>query len=277
MLISATPINASNEVELGARLFTDPELSISGTMSCATCHQPDHHYTDQRKLAIGVNGDLLARNTPTLYNSGRAASLGWDTNGTGSLEAQHRIPLFAVNPPEMGSSPAHLTTVLESYAAEITAIYDVQPMDLDADRAEQIVTSALAAFVRSLSHPANGFDAYLFNDDQSALGAAARRGLDLFTSPRLGCSNCHRGIRFGGPDHPEPPRFHVTQVAGSQLQIRTPTLRAVRHTAPYMHAGQLPNLIAVIEHYEQTPAPEVPDFKLSAQERADLIAFLHSL
>ncbi len=109
----------------------------------------------------------------------------------------------------------------------------------------------------------------------------ARAGLALFTSNRLGCSSCHASFTFSGPtqdrEQQSPSSFHHTGVGGSAQKFRAPTLRAVRHTAPYMHAGQLATLKEVIKHYEQTASTEVPDFTLTAMEQKQLIAFLRAL
>ena len=262
---------------LGAALFQDVRLSANETFSCATCHDPNNHYTDGRQVAIGVFGDQLSRNTPTLYNSAQAASLGWDEPGFASLENQHRQPLFGQSPPEMAAIKSQLPTLLEHYHQEVLNAFGAASASLKPAEAEQIIVAALAAYVSTLTYPSNGLDAYLYTDDASQFSAAARRGLTLFISERLGCANCHKGPRLGGPDKPNPPTYHYTGVAKSKLRFRAPTLRAVGATAPYMHGGQLASLEAVIDHYQSTPSSEVNKFKLSPGERSDLIAFLRSL
>jgi len=269
------PVTAP-KIALGKQLFHEQGLSATGAYSCASCHQPDRYFTDGAALAVGASGQTLALNTPTLYYSAFNASQGWLDSGAQTLEQQHLTPLQATDPIEMGYRPQLLQRLLHQpeYAiAFAQAFGDQQPYDITH------VVNALASYLRSLQPPMTAFDRYLFYDE--ALPPSARAGMALFFSERLGCSHCHASISLSGPiQHSQVqanPVFHAMGVGGSQAAFRAPTLRYIRHTAPYMHDGSMSTLASVITHYQNTPSPRVPKFKLSAQEVRQLIDFLNVL
>jgi len=265
------------KVALGKRLFSEPLLSAGRAYSCASCHQPERHFTDGRPRAVGAGGDTLAHNTPTLYYAGFNSSLGWQANGARTLEQQHQTPLFSNSPLEMGFSGENLADLSldDRYPPLFSAAFP------DDGISTTSVIRALASYVRTIVPAPSAFDAYLFDDDQHALSAMAVAGMRLFFSPRLGCSNCHASLAFSGPiSHvleQTPPAFHVTGVGGSDAAFRAPTLRRVAATAPYMHDGSMATLQQVLQHYQNVAAKHVPSFTLSADEQAQVIAFLHTL
>ena len=273
-LIPADNPLSGAKIALGKRLFHETALSINRTTSCASCHQPERHFTDGLPRAVGALGDEHPRNTPTLYNVGYNASLGWSDEGLNSLEQQHRVPLFNQTPVEMGYRDAFVARLQAdaSYSEAFTAAFG------GAATTERVIM-ALASYVRTLVPPESPFDRHLFYDEP--LSADASAGLDLFFSERLGCATCHASFALSGPvEHAEQnaaPVFHVTGVGGSNQAWRAPTLRAVSATAPYMHDGSIPDLAGVLSHYETTDAERVPDFTLSDAERRQLIAFLKTL
>ena len=275
-LIPAANPSTQAKVALGEKLFGETRLSVTQQYSCASCHQPDRHFTDGLPRAVGATGALLASNTPTLYNTAFNASFGWRDRGIENLEAQHLAPLMNTEPVELGFQHAFVKRLVPAgYAHLFHAAFGSPRITL-----ERIV-KALASYVRSLRPPVSAFDRYLFYDDTAALSPAALEGLDLFFSTRLGCSGCHAGVNLSGPVRharaQQVPQFHVTGVGATRQAFRAPTLRAVRHTAPYMHDGSLPDLVAVIRHYQQTRVAAVPDFALDPDEVKALIAFLEAL
>ncbi|MEM9623018.1 MAG: cytochrome c peroxidase, partial [Pseudomonadota bacterium] len=263
-------------IQLGKRLFGEPLLSDTGDFSCATCHQPDRHFTDGRTTAIGATGAAHRFNTPTLYNVAFNASYGWTDTGTTTLEDQHLIPLQNRQPVEMGYRPELLQALLvqPDYAAAFAEAYTDKP-----DTSHLV--KAIAAYVRTLRAPVSAFDKLLFYDDASNFGAREQTGMGLFFSPRLGCATCHASINFSGPVKHEQaqaaPVLHVTGVGGGGEAFRAPSLRQVARTAPYMHDGSLATLAEVLTHYEQVSLPDIPDFMLTEKERDALIAFLEAL
>ena len=271
------PAPSGSEIELGKQLFFNTALSANGTYSCATCHNPELHFTDGRQLAVGVFGDLHDRNTPTLYNVVYNTSFGWEDDGVSNLRDQHRIPLTGQAPIEMGFDAAALARLNknQSLRTEFKAVYGSGDIQLDR------IVAAIAAYVGTLRHPANAFDRFVYLDDRTALSSAAQEGMALFFSDRLGCSGCHSGFTMSGPirytGHAGANEFHNTAVNGSTLKFRAPTLRAIAHTAPYMHDGSIANLEAVLDHYQTTAASSVPEFALSPAERQALLAFLRTL
>ena len=261
-------------IALGQRLFHETALSVNHSTSCASCHQPERHFTDGRPRAIGALGDTHPHNTPTLYNTAYNASYGWRDEGLETLEAQHRVPLFNQAPVEMGfedrfsrrlaADPGYVSAFDAAYSGPVTT-----------DR----IVKALASYVRTLTPPETAFDRFLFYDEP--LDETARAGMTLFFSERLGCGSCHAAFTLSGPiNHAHQraePVFHVTAVGGSAVAFRAPTLRQVQNTAPYMHDGSLETLADVVHHYETTAAERVPDFELTQTEREALIEFLRTL
>lgn len=291
-LLSVTPLTCANtwlpapvvpsdnpmtpeKIALGKALFSDTRLSLTGQYSCASCHNPSNHFTDGLTVAIGVNGDMHSRHTPTLYNAAYHSSFGWDDASLTTLEAQHIVPLTNDQPVEMGFTEQLLPDIQSAYQTELEAVFPKEPLSL------ALIVKAIATYVRTLRPPESAWDRYVYFDKQDALSPQAKTGMALFFSDRLGCAHCHSSFNFSGPltfanTHAEPV-FHHTGVAGVDDTFRAPTLRAINYTAPYMHAGQLKSLDDVIQHYETTEAERIPDFRLNAQERAALISFLKTL
>ncbi len=279
------------QIQLGARLFSEVRLSVSGQHSCASCHDPARAYTDGRPRSVGALGEELKRNSPSIVYSGWNRSLGWDPPGHGTLETQMRVPLFSMSPVEMGLSGREATVIemLKGEAAYVREFREAFPDDAQAIRIENLV-AAIANFVRSLPRADSAFDRYLWQGEKTALSPAARRGMDLFFSERLGCSQCHRGVTFQGSgtvsmedrfaDNGYRPKALQPEAQGAFKPARIPSLRNVAVTAPYMRDGELPDLITVLDHYaagSKLTRPARPPLHLSQQEKAELVSFLCSL
>jgi len=300
------------KAELGRHLFFDTRLSSDGTFSCSSCHQPVHAFTDSRQRAIGVTGDIHPRNTMGLANVAYNASLNWADPRLNRLEEQMEIPMFSIKPVEMGIS-GHEEEVLTRLLGEPRygeLFHEAFPEQRAPINLENVIL-AIASFERTLISGSSPYDRYVYWDDRESLSDTARRGMRLFFSNELACSQCHSGFNFSGPvvlpgETPEP-AFHNTALydldgAGSYPEgnqgviehtgiaedmgrFRAPTLRNIALTAPYMHDGSLPTLEAVIEHYAaagraaQNPwkSSLVSGFELSAAESRDLVRFLESL
>jgi len=269
---AVNPPNAA-KAELGRRLFFDTRLSVTGSYSCASCHDPSRAFTDGLARARGATGEIHARNTPTLINAAYGASLGWLDQGVRSLEAQHRIPLLNEAPIELGfgrAAEARLAQLRadEGLAKLIPEAFDgVTAADLTLDH----LVRALASYVRTLVFADSAFDRYVYCGEPS-LSAEALAGLRLFLAPRTRCAGCHGGFNLSGPvvhalSPDTPPVFH--------RGIRAPTLRNVAVTAPYFHDGSLATLADVLAFYDlqghDGPIPLDPD------EQRALVAFLEAL
>jgi cytochrome c peroxidase len=274
------------KVELGARLFAEKRLSVTGQYSCASCHLPQRDYTDGRSLAMGATGEPLSRNALSLYNVAWNSSLGWSPDGAADLETQMLTPLLAQHPVELGLPGIepqllqHLANE-ESYRNAFAAAYPQERSPIN----RRNLVRAIASFERSLIAADSDFDRYLFGDQRNALNAAARRGMDLFLGRRTGCTNCHSGILFSGPvrttDEPNAVAPFANNGIGDTASLfRVPTLRNVARTGPYMHDGSMTTLAEVLEHYSRRgPGAEaaMTPIRLSTREKTDLLAFLQSL
>lgn len=269
---------------LGARLFSDPRLSGHGQRSCASCHVPERAFTDGRRRPLSLSGTPLPRNTPSLWNLGWSKHYFWDGR-VETLEEQVALPIEAAD--EMaGEWPvilARLGADAGMAAAFKGAFADEPPLS------RRTVLAALAAHVRSLVSPRTRFDDWV-DGDERALGPGEVRGFRLFTG-KAGCVLCHVGWRFTDD------RFHDIGLPGSDpgrgavaggtpglSAFKTPSLRELAGTAPYMHDGSLPDLAAVVRHYAgglvRRPSLSTHinrDLSLTAAEIADLIAFLATL
>jgi cytochrome c peroxidase len=278
------PMNDA-KVALGARLFADTRLSVTGRYSCQSCHAPERRFTDGLARSRGATGEELPLNAPTLLNAAFSPSLGWHDSGVHTLEQQMRGPLFNRHPPELGLAgrEAEVERSLRqdaSYAREFARAFPGDAPALSMDN----VIRAIAAYERTLFAGNSPFDRYVFGGDHAALDESQKRGMRLFFSARSGCSACHGGINFAGPwvDREQPSAAANFADNGTGQVVRVPTLRNLALTAPYMHDGRFPNLVAVLDHYERAAQDPTADAglrraPLTTAESADLLRFLESL
>jgi len=304
---------------LGERLFFDKRFSADGSVSCATCHQPSHAFTDGSSKARGLAGKLGTRNAPSLYNASLVDDQFWDGRQR-SLEDQALEPF--VNPIEHGlhDHGAVLKVIRRDpiYVRDFQVVFGASRPAINMEH----VAKAIAAFERSLASGNSAFDRYYYSHDKGALSLEAVRGLTLF-SGRAQCTTCHsiapQGAAFSDgqfhslhigmsriekqlpnlvqrvvklksdghsvaeivlsdADIAELGRFVVTLQPSDIGKFRTPSLRNVALTAPYMHDGSVDTLEAAIDQeiYYRTAQSGRP-LILTPQEKADLVAFLRSL
>jgi len=280
------------KVRLGRNLFFDTRLSVTGTYSCASCHEPSRSFSDGRRVAVGATGEVLPHSAMALVNVAYNVSFGWTVPGTDSLETQMLQPLLNRHPVEMGLAGRQRGVVARLAAdpatkSEFRAAFPGSSQPVTFDNA----VKALAAFERTLISGDSPFDHYVFGGQHDALSAAAKRGMALFFSPRAGCSGCHSGFNFSGNWRDSEGITGSSSFASDGTSVdplRVPTLRNISLTAPYMHDGRFPTLEAVLDHYaamataarqghEADIDPRLRTFDLTASERAELIAFLESL
>jgi cytochrome c peroxidase len=288
------------QVNLGRRLFFDPILSSDQTVSCATCHQPDHGMASPDAVAIGIKGKTGRRNAPSLFNRGYGKSQFWDGRAA-SLEQQALQPIS--NPDEMGDDLERILRRLQEnaeYRAEFAAAFAPAEGALEPSStatatsvsAERLAT-ALAAFQRCLviaDSPVDRFRAA----DVKELSMEARQGLWIFES-RGRCWQCHSGDNFSdeqfhntgvsfGSSARDLGRADITHDPQDRYRFKTPSLRGVAQTAPYMHDGSAKSLEDVVEFYNRGGSPEDPELSpllqplnLSVEERRYLVEFLRAL
>jgi cytochrome c peroxidase len=265
------------KVALGQRLFFEPRLSVSGSHSCASCHDPAKAFTDGRARSAGATGATLPHSSMALVNVAYNVSFGWSRPDVRSLEEQMLQPLLNEHPVEMGLAgrEAAVTRLLLADAAYRTAFATAFPREAAPVSFANLV-KAIAAYERTLLSGNAPFDRHVFGGDHAALSADARAGLTLFYSGRTGCSACHSGFNFSGnwvdaQGATGEPSFADN---GTGEKLRVPTLRNIAMTAPYMHDGRYATLDAVLDHYSTAgPRP----FDLDAGERRELLAFMASL
>jgi cytochrome c peroxidase len=221
----------------------------------------------------------------SLANAAYSASLTWIDAGQRRLEDQMLVPLLGETPREMnlGGREMEIASRLggDVYSKLFSDAFpgEHEPVNL------RNVQKAIASFERTIFSGRSAYDRLVWRDERDALSPAARRGMPLFFSERLACSKCHAGFTFSGPvdwegGPPSTPAFEDNGLGG---RFRTPTLRNIAVTAPYMHDGRFATLGAVIDHYSSGGAPSasrsalVRGFAVTEGEKADLIAFLESL
>lgn len=275
------------KIELGRLLFFDSVLSQANDTSCATCHHPDLGFGDGQPTPKGPDGPLT-RNAPALWNAAFTQKFFWDGRSN-SLEAQAIFPL--THPNEMGVTDI---SALEAELRAIPAYVELFGAAFDGGAqavAAQHLAQALAAFQRSLLSQNSPFDRYAAGDFD-ALTPQQRRGLALFRSGATRCFECHTAPTFASDTFrvvgmPDGDLGRAGVVAdGQKGAFKTPTLRNIALSAPYMHNGALATLEDVVDFYANGGGHAfgianvdvfVNGFDLSQQERADLVAFLYAL
>jgi cytochrome c peroxidase len=269
---------------LGERLFNDTRLSVDNSISCASCHDRRKGFADGVAHGKGVPGRPLARHAPTLWNLAYASHVFWDGRAR-SLEEQVAGPISS--PDEMAQPVPQAVAKLEADPAMVSAFAAAFPADpkVTADN----LAKAIATFERSLISPRTRFDRWI-DGDTKALNAREAEGFRLFTG-KAGCATCHMGFAFtdsafhdiGLPDD-DRGRGAVLRLPRVEHAFKTPGLRELGRSAPYMHDGSLTSLDAVLDHYQKgivardTLSSDLPrGLSLKARERAALIAFLGTL
>ncbi|MBI4905238.1 MAG: c-type cytochrome [Acidobacteria bacterium] len=261
----SNPLTAE-KIALGKKIFFDKRVSADGTIACATCHQPAYGFTDNVPRAVGIRGQVGPRRSPRITNRGYGRSFFWDGRAA-TLEDQVTQPIS--NPLEMDSTPAD--------AARRLGI------------SQALLRDALASYVRSLTSGNSRYDRYLAGDS-GVLRAEEKLGLKLFTG-KAGCSSCHVGPNLtdekfhntGAGKLPDEGRAAVTGRVADRGAFKTPSLRDVAHTPPFLHDGSMTTLDEVIRFYDEGGRPnaqldpEIRKLHLSDAEKAALKAFLFTL
>lgn len=305
-----------DKVELGRALFFDARLSRDNTVSCATCHSPRTAFADNRRVSRGIGSQVGDRNAPTIINRAFSREQFWDGHAD-SLEEQSIAPL--TDPREMGMPSLGLLVeklrAIKGYSAWFKRVFgrDVHIDDL---------AKAIAAFERTIVSGDSNIDKFGAGYQQ-AINESEKRGLDLFKD-KARCIQCHSGFNFTDEKYHnigidwdstsvDLGRYTVSKKVEDIGAFKTPTLREIARTAPYMHDGSLATLEETVEFYnrggianpfldvemqrsnrtleqvlkyyenkkmaEAGPAPEseLLRLNLTKQESADLVNFLKAL
>jgi cytochrome c peroxidase len=269
---------------LGEALFHDTRLSIDGSLSCASCHQRGKGFADGKVEARGVPGRPLKRHTPTLWNLAWSSPVFWDGRAR-SLEEQVAGPIES--PDEMAQPMAAVLARLSADPAMVRAFAQAFPETPRVDGSN--LAKAIATYERTFVSPDTRFDRWIAGDEQ-ALTASETAGFRLFTG-KAQCAKCHSGFAFTdyafhdiGLPGEDRGRGAVLRLDAAEHAFKTPGLRELGRSAPYMHDGSLATLDDVLRHYaggvveRATVSPDVARrLELLAGERTALVAFLGTL
>ncbi len=307
------------KIELGRHLFYDKRFSLDNTMSCGTCHQQAKAFTDGKALSPGVDKKDGVRSAMMLGNVAYMPVLTWANPNVKELEKQMLVPMFGENPTELGMIGKE-KELFKRLAADpyYQKMFKLAFPEEKGEINLSTITKAIACFERTLISFDSPYDHYKYGGDPNAITPAAKRGEKLFFGEEMECSHCHGGFNFtdniqhkrmafsevgfhntglynmdgkGAYPMDNPGIFAVTGDAADMGKFRTPSLRNIALTAPYMHDGSIATLEDVIrKHYSikgkavydgKAPNPLrdqfIEGFKISDAQIADLIAFLNSL
>ncbi len=272
-------------VTLGRRLFHERLLSRDRSLACVDCHQPERAFTDGKARAVGVGGRVGPRSVPTIVNRAWGEAFFWDGR-IATLEEQVLQPIVAET--EMDLSIDDAVERLRGASQYRAAFRETFGRDVNRDD----LARALAVYVRTIQSGASPFDRYVWGEPD-ALSPDARAGLGLFRG-RANCTACHVGPNFTdeefhntgvfwGHEPYDPGRGAITEVPEDTGKFKTPTLREIARTAPYMHDGSLETLEDVIDFYDRggNANPfrdrELRPLSLTTDQKGALLAFLQSL
>ena len=266
------------KIALGKQLYFDGRLSADNKVSCASCHDPAKGFSNGDQFATGVEGKKGGRNSPTVINAAFQKLQFWDGRAK-TLEDQALGPI---------QNPIEMNLTLEAVVAKLNGIPGYQSQFqkvFGTDVTSEGIAKAIAAYERTILSGDAPYDQFKAGN-AAALSEAAQRGMKLFFG-KANCIACHSGPNFtdngfhniGIPGGDEG-RFAVTKSEGDKGAFKTPTVREIAKTGPYMHDGSLKTLEEVVAHYIKggTPNPQLDEdifpLKLSPEEAADLVTFL---
>lgn len=306
------------KIELGRQLYFDTRLSADNTVSCASCHHPQNGFSRHTQFGVGIEGQEGGRNSPVSYNRILSDLQFWDGRAD-SLEAQAVGPI--ANPIEMGNTHEACVATLKAipgYKVQFEKVFGDTGLTIDtvgmaiASFERALVTGPTPYdYYESFSKFANleaedledlkeddpeVYEQFLtLQKDMAAnpMSESGVRGRNLFFSKRVGCSNCHVGANLADElyhnlgvgmevDNPDLGRYEVTKVEKDKGAFKTPTIRNVADSGPYMHDGSMATLEEVVEHYNKGGTPnkwlsdKITPLKLTPQEKLDLVEFMRA-
>jgi len=290
-LLPPVPVPANNpqtdaKILLGKQLYFDKRLSVDNTVSCASCHRPDHGWADLTPVSEGVGHTKGGRNSPTVLNSAYYNFQFWDGREK-DLEGQALGPIQ--NPVEMQMTMPMALDRLKNIPGYVKAFDEVFGTEPNAEG----IAKAIAAFERTVISTNSPYDNYM-RGDKKAMSSAAIRGMKLFNG-KAHCSSCHSGpnfsdsrfhnlgIGFKNRKFEDVGRYNVTKDPIDMGAFKTPTMRSVELTPPYLHDGSEKTLEDVVNLYDKGGIPNpnhdplMLPLHLTKAEKSDLVAFLKAL
>lgn len=288
VLVPAPSDNPQNteKIALGRKLFFDTRLSLDGTVSCATCHDPKKAFCDQRSKSVGIKGQLSERNAPSILNAAFLKTAMFDAH-LATLELQAIVPIQ--EPVEMGHNMKILIKQLRQIPEYQAAAQAIFGRDFDA----WVLTRSLAAFERSLLSMNAPFDQYMAGN-KKAMSKDQLAGWRIF-SDELYCTKCHpapyfttyeaanNGLYASYEGKSDQGRFRIHHDSSDIGKFKIPSLRNLPLTYPYMHDGSIHSMEAALAHYQRGGAghplqdPRILSFELTSREKAQLLAFFDAL
>jgi cytochrome c peroxidase len=271
------------KLALGKKLYFDTRISVSSAQSCASCHSPGFGWADGLPVGVGFGMAQLGRHSPTIVNAAWGAIFMWDGR-LANLEEQALGPI---------QSPGEMNMPIDQLMQRLATIPEYKPLFTAAFPGEAMspktLAKAIATYERTVVSQRAPFDDWIDGNEQ-AISEEAKRGFALFNT-KAQCSSCHEGWNFtndgfqdiGLPSEDIGRGKFMPGVVKMQYAFKTPGLREITRRSPYMHDGSLATLEQVIEHYDRggverpSRSDLVKSLGLSAQEKADLVAFMNTL
>jgi cytochrome c peroxidase len=290
VIIPADNPLTEEKIKLGKKLYFEKALSIDGSISCASCHVPEKGFADPNQFSSGIGGKKGNRQAPTIINRVFSTRQFWDGRAA-SLEEQALGPVQ--NPAEMGMPSMDVVIdKLHNMPEYVSLFKEAFPPDgaITADH----VAKAIASFERTVMSGNSPFDRFKAGD-KTAMSEAAQRGYALFKDEKkANCETCHVGHNFTDENYnnlgigmtaknPDLGYFTISKLEGHKGAFKTPTLREIASTAPYMHDGSQKTLEEVVAFYDKGGHPnkwlskKVKPLKLTKQQEADIVEFLKAL
>jgi cytochrome c peroxidase len=288
VLVPAPSDNPQNteKIALGRKLFFDTRLSLDGTVSCATCHDPRKAFTDNLVKSKGISGQLSERNAPSILNAAFLKTAMFDAH-LQTLELQVLVPIQ--EPVEMGHNMKNLIKQLRQIPEYQAAAQAIFGRDFDA----WVLTRSISAFERSLLSMNAPFDQYMAGN-KKAMSKDQLAGWRIF-SEKLYCTQCHpapyfttyaaanNGLYATYEGINDQGRFRIHHDSSDIGKFKIPSLRNLPLTYPYMHDGSKNSIAEVLAHYQQGGAkhalqdPRIVAFELSAKEKQQLLNLFNAL
>jgi cytochrome c peroxidase len=275
---------SDSRIALGKKLFFDNMMSRDSSLSCASCHQPQFAFSDGRQKSVGIKGREVSRNAPTLTNVAYQPYFLLDGLNP-SLETQVKIPIH-----EHNEFDFHILLIAERMKQD--SLYVSLSKDAyNSEPSPQVIAYAIACYERTLISGNSPYDQYFYQGNKTALNDSEIRGMNLFFDD-LYCASCHGGFNFSDSrltnnglytNYNDQGRARLTKKTEDQAIFKTPTLRNIGFSAPYMHDGSFESLEQVIDHYSSgakghfNQDPLIQPFDISQDQKQDLIAFLIAL
>jgi cytochrome c peroxidase len=315
--LDANPLTRA-KIELGRQLYFDTRLSADHDISCASCHHPDEGYARHTQFGVGINGQKGGRNSPSSYNRILSGAQFWDGRAA-SLEEQAVGPI--ANPIEMGNTHENCVKTLKDipgYVKQFDAVFGPEGLTIDTvgkaiaaferclvtgpseydyyesfQRFAKMDPEDLAEMKEDDPDSYKQYEALERAVGRNSMSASAIRGRKLFFSEKVNCAACHVGANLTdekyhnlgiGMDQKEPDlgRYVVTAVEKDKGAFKTPTIRNVTLSAPYMHDGSLTTLEEVVEHYAKGGTPnmwlsdKIKKIEMTKRDKRDLVEFMRA-